>query len=104
MEVEIIKAKGAGEDTSTGRKIDRLRVAAYCRVSTDEQSYGNSLDYQEMRLKEYCNIMQYEIFEIIKDDKSGKDFNRNGWKHIRSLCKLKSNGIESILLPYIAWA
>ena len=26
MEVEIIKAKGAGEDTSTGRKIDRLRV------------------------------------------------------------------------------
>ena len=32
MEVEIIKAKGAGEDTSTGRKIDRLRVAAYCRV------------------------------------------------------------------------
>lgn len=24
MEVEIIKAKGAGEDTSTGRKIDRL--------------------------------------------------------------------------------
>ena len=25
MEVEIIKAKGAGEDTSTGRKIDRLR-------------------------------------------------------------------------------
>ena len=28
MEVEIIKAKGAGEDTSTGRKIDRLRVAA----------------------------------------------------------------------------
>ena len=37
MEVEIIKAKGAGEDTSTGRKIDRLRVAAYCRVSTDDE-------------------------------------------------------------------
>ena len=29
MEVEIIKAKGAGEDTSTGRKIDRLRVLCF---------------------------------------------------------------------------
>lgn len=77
------------------------KVIIYCRVSTDEQSYGNSLDYQEMRLKEYCKIMQYEIFEIIKDDKSGKDFNRNGWKRIRSICKLKSNNIESIL--FLRW-
>ena len=77
------------------------KVIIYCRVSTDEQSYGNSLDYQEMRLKEYCNIMQYEIFEIIRDDKSGKDFNRNGWKRIRNLCKLKGNGIESVL--FLRW-
>lgn len=77
------------------------KVIIYCRVSTDEQSYGNSLDYQEMRLKEYCKIFQFEVVEIIKDDKSGKDFNRNGWKRIRTLCKVKSNNIESII--FLRW-
>ena len=37
MEVEIIKANSYDEDISNGRRIDRLRVAAYCRVSTDDE-------------------------------------------------------------------
>ena len=49
MEVEIIKAKGAGEDTSTGRKIDRLRVAADCRVSTDDED----------QIKSYNSMVRY---------------------------------------------
>jgi site-specific DNA recombinase len=77
------------------------KVIIYCRVSTDEQSHGNSLDYQEMRLKEYCDIMHYEIFDIIRDDKSGKDFNRNGWRNIRQLCKSKGNKIESVI--FLRW-
>jgi len=52
------------------------KVILYCRVSTDEQSHGNSLDYQEMRLLEYSKIMQYDVVKLVKDDKSGKDFNR----------------------------
>lgn len=55
MEVEIIKAKGAGEDTSTGRKIDRLRVAAYCRVSTDDEDQIKS--YNSM-IKYYTDLIQ----------------------------------------------
>ena len=55
MEVEIIKAKGAGEDTSTGRKIDRLRVAAYCRVSTDDEDQIKS--YNSM-IRHYTDLIQ----------------------------------------------
>lgn len=42
MEVEIIKAKGAGEDTSTGRKIDRLRVAALFVYASVAESDGHN--------------------------------------------------------------
>lgn len=59
------------------------RVILYCRVSTDEQTHGHSLDYQEMRLKEYCKFQQHEIVAIIKDNKSGQNFKRPGWKEIR---------------------
>ena len=58
MEVEIIKAKGAGEDTSTGRKIDRLRDAAYCRVSTDDED----------QIKSYNSMVRYYT-DLIKSNK-----------------------------------
>lgn len=37
QEVEIIKAKKDRIDHSKTQKIDRLRVAAYCRVSKDDE-------------------------------------------------------------------
>ena len=77
------------------------RVILYCRVSTEEQSYGNSLEYQEMRLREYCKIMNYEIVEIKKDNKSGKHFNRPGWNEVRSLCKSKNAKIDKVL--FLRW-
>ena len=36
MEVELIKANDPF-DGSAKKRIDRLRVAAYCRVSTDDE-------------------------------------------------------------------
>ena len=49
MEVEIIKANNPFDESSNGRKIERLRVAAYCRVSTDEveqiKSYNSMVSY-----------------------------------------------------------
>jgi DNA invertase Pin-like site-specific DNA recombinase len=77
------------------------KVILYCRVSTDEQSYGNSLDYQEMRLLEYSKIMHYDVVKLIKDDKSGKDFNRPGWNEVRKLCKTKSTKIDLVL--FLRW-
>ena len=32
-----------------------MNVIIYCRVSSDEQTLGASLDVQEERLRKYCN-------------------------------------------------
>ena len=70
MEVEIIKAKGAGEDTSTGRKIDRLRVAAYCRVSTDDEdqikSYNSMVRYYTDLIKSNKQTIFDELLDIFE--------------------------------------
>lgn len=42
MEVEVIKATNNLVDRTKGKKIERLRVAAYCRVSTDTEDQLNS--------------------------------------------------------------
>ena len=55
MEVEIIKANSSDEDISNGRRIDRLRVAAYCRVSTDDEDQIKS--YNSM-IKYYTDLIQ----------------------------------------------
>ena len=44
--VEIIKAKNSLSDRTSGKVIDRQRVAAYCRVSTDSEDQLNSYKSQ----------------------------------------------------------
>jgi DNA invertase Pin-like site-specific DNA recombinase len=55
MEVEIIKANNPFDESSKVRKIDRLRVAAYCRVSTDDEDQIKS--YNSM-VKYYTDLIQ----------------------------------------------
>lgn len=57
MEVELIKAHDSF-DGSARRKIERLRVAAYCRVSTDDED----------QIKSY-NSMVTHYTELIKNNK-----------------------------------
>ena len=54
MEVKIIKANTPTE-LSSKRKIERLRVAAYCRVSTDDEDQIKS--YNSM-IKYYTDLIQ----------------------------------------------
>ncbi|WP_394800569.1 recombinase family protein, partial [Bacteroides acidifaciens] len=35
-----------------------MNVIIYCRVSSDEQTLGASLDVQEERLRKHCNQMR----------------------------------------------
>ena len=54
-----------------------MKVAIYCRVSTDEQN----ADKQEDICLEYCKRMEYEVFKVYKDVISGtttqrKEFNK----------------------------
>lgn len=54
MEVEVIKANNPFDESSSGRKVERLRVAAYCRVSTDDEDQIKS--YNSM-VKYYTDLM-----------------------------------------------
>ncbi|MBW6442669.1 recombinase family protein [Patescibacteria group bacterium] len=51
------------------------KAAIYVRVSTEDQAkHGISLAAQEEALKNYCNALGYEIFDIYKDEgKSAKN-------------------------------
>ena len=43
MEVEVIKASNPFDLCSEGKQLKRLRVAAYCRVSTDDEDQNQKL-------------------------------------------------------------
>ena len=58
MEVEIIKANNPFDDSVKVRKLDRLRVAAYCRVSTDDED----------QIKSYNSMVRYYT-DLIKNNK-----------------------------------
>lgn len=58
MEVEIIKANNPFDDSAKVRKLNRLRVAAYCRVSTDD----------EEQIKSYNSMVRYYT-DLIKNNK-----------------------------------
>ena len=49
-----------------------MKVAIYCRVSTEEQD----ADKQEFICQEYCNRNNFEVYNIYKDVMSGKTTSR----------------------------
>lgn len=60
---------------------DVVNAIIYCRVSTDEQRQGTSVDVQEERLKAYCiykgyNIINIPEFQDCKEDESAKTFDK----------------------------
>ena len=54
-----------------------MNVIIYCRVSSDEQAEGTSLDVQEERLTAYCERKGYNIIDVPhREDESAKTFER----------------------------
>ncbi|MGV8140910.1 MAG: recombinase family protein, partial [Candidatus Woesearchaeota archaeon] len=55
--------------------IKKPKAAIYIRVSTEEQAKeGYSLGAQESALKDYVNMMGYDLFKVYRDEgKSAKD-------------------------------
>ena len=58
MEVEVIKASNPFDLRSEGKRLKRLRVAAYCRVSTDDED----------QIKSYNSMVQHYT-DMIKSNK-----------------------------------
>lgn len=75
-------------------------VVIYCRVSSDEQAKGCSLNYQADTITEYCRKNNYNIIkEPYKEDYSGKDFkHRPKINELMKYCKSHKNEVDLILV------
>lgn len=83
-----------------------MNVILYCRVSTDEQADGCSLDMQERYLRAYCTNHHYNIVgeeQPYKEDYSAKhyDLRRPKLKQIYAYCKRHRNEIDKVL--FLRW-
>ena len=77
-------------------------VILYCRVSTDEQAKGTSLDYQEARLREHCLRYNYNIIECYREDFSGKTFQRRPeMRKIMAFCRIHPKQVDAML--FLRW-
>ncbi len=56
------------------------RVVGYCRVSTEEQGQGDSLDAQKASITRFCTLQDLEIIGWETDDTSASTLAREGLK------------------------
>lgn len=76
----------------------------YCRVSTDEQSEGCSLEVQERYLRAYCSNHDYQIIgEPYKEDYSAKypDLRRPEFKRLYDYCRKHKNEVDAVY--FLRW-
>ncbi len=62
-----------------------MKTAIYVRVSTSKQELKN----QEAQLKEYCEKMHYEIYDIYSDVISGKEKSRPAFDKLFTHARLR---------------
>jgi site-specific DNA recombinase len=80
----------------------KINVILYCRVSTDEQAArGQSLQYQERRLRDFCEMMGYNIKAVFIEDCSAKTFKRPEWEKLISFIKANKGLINKLL--FLKW-
>ena len=83
-----------------------MNVILYCRVSTDEQADGCSLDMQERYLRAFCDNHRYNIIgeeQPYKEDYSAKhyDLRRPKLKQIYDYCRKHRHEVDKIL--FLRW-
>ena len=82
---------------------NNINVILYCRVSSDEQAEGCSLDEQERQLRSYCTISGYNVIDVYKEDLSARkyDLNRPEMKKIYEYCKKHRGKVNKVL--FLRW-
>ena len=71
------------------------KIKAYCRISTELQNDGVSLELQEMRISAYCVSQGFQLEKIYKEIYSAKDLNRPQLQLM--LSELKIGDIVAVL-------
>ena len=77
--------------------MQRLKVIAYCRVSTEMQEKKESLETHIQAVKQFCIDNNYELLEIHKDVMSGGNRNRKGF--LRAMRDIETKNFD-IFLAY----
>ncbi len=72
-----------------------------CRVSSDEQAKGFSLDVQKERLVQHCRSKGIHVVDVIWEDHSAKDFNRPEFQ--KFLTKVKASKNYCDYLFFTTW-
>ena len=72
-----------------------MKVALYCRVSTDEQN----AEHQERALRKYCEVHNHEVFKVYSDVISGTKESRPAFNELlNDMRKFKFNAIAVVKL------
>ena len=69
-----------------------------CRVSSEEQAKGYSLDIQLEQLTTYCNRNDINILKHYREDHSAKDFNRPEFQNFLKYAKKNKDSIDLLLV------
>lgn len=78
------------------------KVILYCRVSSDEQREGTSLDVQQERLQRYCEQHDYKVVGIYREDESAKTFEkRPQMQKIMKYIKTHKREVDKLL--FLRW-
>ncbi|WP_342430661.1 recombinase family protein [Neobacillus sp. FSL H8-0543] len=73
-----------------------MKAIIYCRVSTNKETQETSLIRQEEELIQLANQHQFDVVEIIKEQASGYDLERDGI--LQLLDQIKLNNIQAVLI------
>ena len=77
---------------------DMKKAILYCRVSSDEQAKGCSLDHQESELRQWCQRNNIEVEAVFREDYSAKTMNRPVLKKIVAQYCKKNSGVDYFLV------
>ena len=79
------------------------KIILYCRVSTDEQSEGYSLEMQEHFLRIHCSNRGDEVIAVYHEDYSAKGYelNRPEFKKVYDYCRKHRHDVDKVL--FLRW-
>jgi DNA invertase Pin-like site-specific DNA recombinase len=73
-----------------------MKAIIYCRVSTNKETQETSLIRQEEELLQLANQNKFDVAEIIKEQASGYELERDGILSL--LDQIKNNNIQAVLI------
>ena len=86
MNVIKIPAKPQKGNSAAKTEIKKLRVAAYCRVSTDNEEQASSYESQIQHYTEYINSKpEWEMVRVYADEGSISQLNQNTYTIINPI-------------------